>query len=48
VTFGPAEVPSVPKAVNTQPLNFPVSVTACTLAGTAVCPAPPGVATKSK
>jgi hypothetical protein len=46
VTFGPGEVPSVPKAVNTQPLNFPVSVTACTLEGKTVCPAPPGVPTK--
>lgn len=43
VTFTPlGTVPSVPVAVNTKPLNFPVSVTACTPSATRVCPAPPG------
>jgi hypothetical protein len=43
VTFSPVgSVPSVPVAVNTKPLNFPVSVTACTPSATRVCPAPPG------
>jgi hypothetical protein len=43
VTFsGLGSVPSVPAAVNTKPLNFPVGVTACTPSETRVCPAPPG------
>jgi hypothetical protein len=43
VTFTqPGSIPSAPTAVNTEPLNFPVSVTACTPSPTTVCPAPPG------
>jgi hypothetical protein len=43
VVFSPVgSVPSIPVAVNTKPLNFPVSVTACTPSATRVCPAPPG------
>jgi hypothetical protein len=43
VTFSAVgSVPSVPVAVNTKPLNFPVSVTACTPSAARVCPAPTG------
>jgi hypothetical protein len=43
VTFSqPGAVPSVPAAVNTKPLNFPVGVTACDPASYSHCPAPPG------
>jgi hypothetical protein len=42
VTFShPGSVPSVPVAVNSEPLSFPVGVTACSPSATTVCPAPP-------
>ena len=43
VTFSqPGSVPSTPIAVNTEPLNFPVSVTMCDPTAYPRCPAPSG------
>jgi hypothetical protein len=43
VTFAqPGSVPSTPVAINTQPLNFPVSATMCDPATYAHCPVPSG------